>query len=148
MLWCQCFNCWQSFKFNMGRLNYLSSLLNLSRRGRMVVEFTTTCAIVVYHHYWMLELFRQCPCYIFFHFIIGYWKKPSWVAIVKKKIWLWSSSVIKIVKMKYNRINIKLWLASTSFKIYLDILSNLYITFTIFYYNTISLWCTFCSCSS
>ena len=20
MLWCQCFNCWQSFKFNMGRL--------------------------------------------------------------------------------------------------------------------------------
>jgi hypothetical protein len=30
----------------MGRLNYLSSYLNLSRRGRMVVEFTTTCAIV------------------------------------------------------------------------------------------------------
>jgi hypothetical protein len=48
-----------------------------------------------------------------------------------------SSSVIKIVKMKYNRINIKCWLVSTSFKIYLDILSYMYITFTIFYYNTI-----------
>jgi hypothetical protein len=24
--------------------------LNLSRRGRMVVEFTTTCAIIAYHH--------------------------------------------------------------------------------------------------
>jgi hypothetical protein len=69
------------------------------------------------------------------------WKKTSWVAIVKKKIWLWSSSVIKIVKMKYNRI--KWWLASTSFQIYLDILSYLYITFTIFYYNIISLKCTF-----
>jgi hypothetical protein len=65
-------------------------------------------------------------CYIFFHFIIGY-EKPSWVAIVTK-IWLWSSSVIKIVKMKYNRI--KWCLVSTSFKIYLDILSYLY---TIFY---------------
>jgi hypothetical protein len=50
--------------------------------------------------------------------------------------------------MKYNRINIKWCLVSTSFKIYLDILSNLYITFTIFYYNTISLKCTFFSCSS
>jgi hypothetical protein len=49
--------------------------------------------------------------------------------------------ILKIVKMKYNRI--KGWLVSTSFKIYLDILSNLYITFTIFYYNTISLNCTF-----
>jgi hypothetical protein len=34
-------------------------------------------------------------------------KKTSWVAIVKKKIWLWSSSVIKTVNMKYNRIDIK-----------------------------------------
>ena len=64
MLWCQCFNCWQSSKFNMGRLNYLSSKLNLSRRGRMIVEFATTCAIVAYHHYWMLELFRQCAIYL------------------------------------------------------------------------------------
>ena len=55
-----------------------------------------------------------------------------------------SSSVIKIVKMKYNRINIKWCLVSTSFKIYLDILSNFYITFTIFYYNIISLKCTLC----
>jgi hypothetical protein len=66
------------------------------------------------------------------------WKKnPSWAAIVKKKIWLWSSSVIKIVKMKYNRIDIKWWLVSTSFKIYIDILSYFYITFMIFYYNII-----------
>jgi hypothetical protein len=30
--------------------NYLSSKQNLSRRGRMVVESTSTCAIVAYHH--------------------------------------------------------------------------------------------------
>ena len=72
-----------------------------------------------------------------FSFYYRLWKNPSWVAIVKKKIWLWSSSVIKIVKMKYNRIDIKWWLVSTSFIIYLDILSYFYITFTIFYYNTI-----------
>jgi hypothetical protein len=30
----------------------------------MVVEFTTTCVIVAYHHYWMLELFRQCAIYL------------------------------------------------------------------------------------
>ena len=68
------------------------------------------------------------------------WKKTAELQLLKK-IWLWSSSVIKIVKMKYNRI--KWWLVSTSFKIYLDILSYLYMTFTIFYYNTISLKCTF-----
>jgi hypothetical protein len=63
--------------------------------------------------------------------------------LLKKIIWLWSSSVIKIVKMKYNRII--WWLVSTSFKIYLDILSYLYVMykFTIFYYNTIPLKCTF-----
>jgi hypothetical protein len=71
-------------------------------------------------------------------------KKPSWVAIVKK-IWLWSSSVIKIVQMKYNRINIKWRHVSTSFKIYLEMISYLYITFTIFYYNSISLKGTFVS---
>jgi hypothetical protein len=74
-----------------------------------------------------------------FSFYYRLWKKPSWVAIVKK-IWLWSSSVIKIVKMKYNWIDIKWRLASTSFKIYLDILSNFYITFTICYYNTINIF--------
>ena len=80
---------------------------------------------------------------IFFHFIIGYEKKPAELQLLKK-IWLWSSSVIKIVKMKYNRIDIKWWLVSTSFKIYLEIISHLYITFTIFYYNTISdLYITF-----
>ena len=45
--------------------------------------------------------------YIFVHFIIGYEKKPSWVAIVKNKYGCDPSSVIKIVKMKYNRIDIK-----------------------------------------
>jgi hypothetical protein len=53
------------------------------------------------------------------------------------------SSVIKIVKMKYNWINIKMWLVSTSFKINIEILSNLYVTYTIFNYNTISLRCSF-----
>ena len=42
--------------------------------------------------------------------------------------------------MKYNRIDIKWRLASTSFKIYLEILSNLYITFMICYYNTINIF--------
>ena len=81
--------------------------------------------------------------------IIGYYTLLySIILIQSKTIWLWSCSVIKIVKMKYNRINIKWCLVSTSFKIYLDILSYFYITFTIFYYNTISLKCTFFSCSS
>ena len=62
-------------------------------------------------------------------------------------IWLWSSSVIKIVKMKYNRIDIKWWHVSTSFKTYLEMHSNFYITFTIFYYNT-SFKCIFFFCSS
>ena len=62
-----------------------------------------------------------------------------------KKIWLGSSSVIKIVKMKYNRIDIKWRHVSTSFRIYLEMLSYLYITFTIFYYNIISLKGTFFS---
>ena len=79
-------------------------------------------------------------CYIFFYFIIGYEKNPAELQLLKTK-WLWSSSVIEIVKMKYNRI--KWWLVSISFKIYLDIISSFYITFTIFYYNTISLKCTF-----
>jgi hypothetical protein len=74
-------------------------------------------------------------------------KKNSWVAIVKKNMVV-IAFVIKIVKMKYNRIDIKWWHVSTSFKIYLEILSNFYVTFTIFYYNTITLKCTFFSCSS
>jgi hypothetical protein len=52
------------------------------------------------------------------------------------------SSVVKIVKMKYNQIDIKMWLVSTSFKINTYIFSNLYITYTIFNYNTISLRCS------
>jgi hypothetical protein len=74
-------------------------------------------------------------------------KKNSWVAIVKKNMVV-IAFVIKIVKMKYNRIDIKWWHVSTSFKIYLEILSNFYVTFTIFYYNTITFKCTFFSCSS
>ena len=81
--------------------------------------------------------------------IIGYYTLLySIILIQSETIWLWSCSVIKIVKMKYNRINIKWCLVSTSFKIYLDMLSYFYITFTIFYYNTILLKCTFFSCSS
>jgi hypothetical protein len=63
---------------------------------------------------------------------MGFAINISHAAIVKKKIWLWSSSVIRIVKMKYNRIDIKWQHVSTSFKIYLEILSYFYITFTIF----------------
>jgi hypothetical protein len=39
---------WDGWPLNLN--NYLSSLLNLSDRGRMVVEFTPTCAIVAYHY--------------------------------------------------------------------------------------------------
>ena len=77
-----------------------------------------------------------------FQFIIGYEKKPSWVPIIKKD-GCDPSSVIKIVNMKYNRNDIKWRLISTSFKINLEILSNFYITFTIFYYNIISFRLTF-----
>jgi hypothetical protein len=90
--------------------------------------------------YWMLELFRQW--YIYFFILLLVMKKiTEWQLL--NKYGCDSSSVIKIVKVKYNRIDIKWWLVSTSFKIYLEILSNLYITFTIFYYNTISLKRTF-----
>ena len=54
--------------------------------------------------------------YIFFHFIIYYEKKTAELQLLKK-IWLWSSSVIKIVKMRYNRIDIKWRHVSTSFKL-------------------------------
>ena len=90
--------------------------------------------------YWMLELFRQW--YIYFFILLLVMKKiTEWQLL--NKYGCDSSSVIKIVKVKYNRIDIKWWLVSTSFKIYLEILSNLYITFTIFNYNTISLKRTF-----
>jgi hypothetical protein len=55
-----------------------------------------------------------------FSFYYRLWKKTAELQLLKK-ISLWSSSVIKIVKMKYNRIDIKWWLVSTSFKIYLEI---------------------------
>ena len=50
------------------------------------------------------------------------------------------SSVIKIVKMKYHRIDIKWWLVTTSFKLHLEIIVTFYITFTIFYYKTSGTW--------
>jgi hypothetical protein len=82
--------------------------------------------------------------YICFSFYYMLWKKTAELQLLKK-IWLGSSSVIEIVKMKYNRIDIKWRHVSTSFKIYLEMLAYLYITFTIFYYNTISLKGTFFS---
>jgi hypothetical protein len=45
-------NVW-NFKFPIGFFIIISCL------------FTTTCAIVAYHQYWMLELFRQCAIYFF-----------------------------------------------------------------------------------
>jgi ABC-type maltose transport system permease subunit len=47
---------------------------------------------------------------------------------------------------KCTHVFIKWWLVSTSFKIYLEILSHFYIKFTVFYYNTISLKRTFLCC--
>jgi hypothetical protein len=41
------------------------------------------------------------------HFIIGYEKNPAELQLLKKKDGCDPSSVIKIVKMKYNRIDIK-----------------------------------------
>ena len=69
----------------------------------------------------MLELFRHSD--IFFSFYNRLWKKQL-NCNCYTKIWLWSSSVIEIVKMKYNRIDIKWWLVSTSLNINLEILSN------------------------
>ena len=74
--------------------------------------------------------------YTCFRFIIGYEKKNQLSCNWEKKIWLWSSSVIKIVEMKYNQIDIKWWLVSTSlwFRKYLKILSYFCITFTILFH--------------
>jgi hypothetical protein len=54
-----------------------------------------------------------------------------------------SSSVIEIDKVKYNRIDIKVWLVSISFIINIEILSNFLFTYMIFNYNTISFRCSF-----
>jgi hypothetical protein len=47
--------------------------------------------------------------YIFFSFYYRLWKKPSRVAIFKKKYGCDPSSVIEFVKMKYSPIDIKWW---------------------------------------
>ena len=91
--------------------------------------------IILRFLYWMLELFRQCDIFLF-HFIIGYERKPAELQLLKRNMVV-IVFVIKIVKVKYNRIDIKWWHNSTSFKIYLDILSYFCLTFSIFYYNTI-----------
>ena len=58
-----------------------------------------------------IECWNCCDSEIYiFHFIIDIWKKNSWVAIIKQKYGCDPSSVIKIVKMNYNRIGIKWWL--------------------------------------
>jgi hypothetical protein len=54
-----------------------------------------------------------------------------------------SSSVIEIVKVKYNRIDIKMWLVSISFIINIEILTKFYTKYMIFNYNTISCRCSF-----
>ena len=79
-----------------------------------------------------------------FSFYYRLWKNPSRVAIVKINM------VVIAFRNKNSQNEIQPnWYqmshVSTSFKIYLDILSKFYITFTIFYYNTISLKCTFFS---
>ena len=75
-------------------------------------------------------------------------KKTAELQILNNKYGCDPSSVIEIVKMKYNRIDIKWRNVSTSFKIYLELLSDFYLTFTIFYDNTSSFKCTISSCSS
>ena len=91
-----------------------------------VFHFIRGCEKTILMIYRLLLLTAELKLYLF----------------IKKRL-VRSSSVIIMVKMKYNRLDIKWWLASTSFKIFLDIISYLYITFTIFYYNSISLKCTF-----
>ena len=66
------------------------------------------------------------------------------------------SFIIKIVKMKYNLIDIEWCIDSNSFKkrpcnsfiLYITFTIVYYIVLTIFYYNIISLKRIFCSCSS
>jgi hypothetical protein len=67
----------------------------------------------------------NCSDYVIYIFSFYYrlWKKTAELQLLKK-IWLWSSFVTKIFKMKYNLIDIKWRLVSTSFKIYLDIIST------------------------
>jgi hypothetical protein len=49
-------------------------------------------------------------------------KKTAELQLLKKKDGCDPSSVIKIVKLKYNRIDIKRWHVSTLFKIHNEIL--------------------------
>jgi hypothetical protein len=56
-----------------------------------------------------------------FSFYYRLWKKTAELQF-KTKYGCDPSSVVKIVKMKYNRIDVKWYLVSTSFKIYLEII--------------------------
>jgi hypothetical protein len=95
------------FSLKSDKIIYLCENLN---QKYLIKKMFCTNTISLRFFYWMLELFRQCAIFDF-HFIIGYEKNPAELQLLKK-ISLWSSSVIKIVKMKYNRI--KWWLVSTS----------------------------------
>jgi hypothetical protein len=113
--------------------------VSFTSRAKGCIKFVPHSCLVSFSH-----KVCQIRSHVRILIIIGYYTLLYTIVLIQSKaIWLWSSSVIRIVKMKYNRINIKWWLVSTSLKIYLDILSNLYITFTIFYYNNISLKRTF-----
>jgi hypothetical protein len=67
-----------------------------------------------YFYHFSIEGWNSSDSVIYiFSFYYRLWKKPAELHLLIE-IWLWSSSVIKIVKIKYNRIDIKLWLFSTS----------------------------------
>ena len=92
---------------------------------------------ITYFYDFSIECWNCSDSVIYiFSFYYRLWKKNQLKCNWEKKIWLWSSSVIKIVEMKYNRIDIKWWLVSTSlwFRKYLKILSYFCITFTILFH--------------
>jgi hypothetical protein len=132
MLWCQCFNCWQSLwgwnksPFDINSVVFHFDDFNYGRRSQPYLFWQSQLSWVFFITYNKIKKIYSTLSEQFQHSIV----------------------VIGNDCTGSCRINIKWWLVSTSFKIYLDILSNLYIMFTIFYYNTISFKCTFCSCSS
>ena len=92
---------------------------------------------ITYFYDFSIECWNCSDSVIYiFSFYYRLWKKNQLKCNWEKKIWLWSSSVIKIVEMKYNQIDIKWWLVSTSlwFRKYLKILSYFCITFTILFH--------------
>ena len=86
------------------------------------------------------NIFIEIPSVIFITFMIFYYNTISFRCSFFPGCG--SSSVIEIVKVKYNRIYIKMCLISISFIITIEILSKLYIMYMIFNYNTISFRCS------